>query len=323
VKVLIAGAGLAGAYLARRLVVEGICKQKDITIYDPMDFGTKCGIAPCGFGINARWLEKAVELAQLPRDYAFETFEKIYIGKHSIKTTVATFNKPLFIKDCLRGFKVVKQRVTDVPGGYDVTIDATGKRYVIGQINDPEHEFIGYCVQKRVKKTREYDAIRADRLDDGVGYYWEFPMGNTVHVGAGTINGFPDIVKMDGICSCRGTMRLSGPSYSKPLFRECGSGTVVAIGESAGCVSSLTGAGNREAIECVEILIKNWGNWEEYQRRVLRNFKWCDREFEVLKKIASGRKPSLLDYITVVLERKGTRVGLQEAKELVKYIFRI
>jgi flavin-dependent dehydrogenase len=103
------------------------------------------------------------------------------------------------------------------------------------------------------------------------------------------------------------------------------SGRIIAIGESAGMISSVTGGGNKEAIDGIEVLIKHWGDWDRYERELCREFEWADKEFEIVSKLASGKSLGILDYR--VIQRNSRRVGfrlsLKNVISLVRYILNV
>ncbi|RLI85928.1 MAG: hypothetical protein DRO98_06185 [Archaeoglobales archaeon] len=176
--IIIAGGGMSGAYLARRLVTEGIARQEDVVIYEP-GHKTSCGISPCAWGISRKALEEAVNKAELPEDYVLNKIETFLIHT-PVKADAVIFDKPRFIRDCLDGFEVVR-----APYNYCkpfnskndlVVIDATARRAVIGKGLD---EIYARTVQAKVRNEAKLSCMVFTPLDTGIGYSWMFPAGST------------------------------------------------------------------------------------------------------------------------------------------------
>jgi flavin-dependent dehydrogenase len=283
---------------------------------------------PCGWGIHEPTLKKACELAQLDGDFVIESFEKVKFGNVIAKADLCCFDKPAFIKACLEGFVLNQFKF---PGGnFDTIIDATAGRNVIGFCDSTEQLTI-YTRQVRLKR----EEIPVERMEieplqgGGVGYVWRFPLGREVHYGLGIverrIDRLPDWflpANKQIICSCKGMIRASSPKYSEPVWGHAYPSTIIAVGESAGMISSVTGGGCKEAIDGVEILIKNWGDWDKYEKELVKEFKWADREYEIVKKLYQGKKLSIGDYRTIQKNSKrvGFRLGIKETVSLVKHI---
>jgi flavin-dependent dehydrogenase len=334
VRIAIAGAGFSGAYLARRLVTEGIARPREIRVFDPKNHPTKCGITPCAWGIHTPTLVKAVELCEIgePEEYILEEFDRVLFGNVYAKADLCTFDKPKFIRACLEGIEVVREELSvNVSGGFDLIFDATASRALIGKGGE---ELYIHTRQVRVPR-KDYPAETMKILSlpvDGIGYFWEFPLRDYVHVGFGVVGKDepwpipPEKLKAE--CGCRGRIRLSSPEYSKPIARFIAgrkfSGTVVAVGESAGMVSSVTGGGNKEAIDGIEILMEKWGDWQSYVRELCKAFRWADKEYEIVRKLYMGKKLGLLDYRIIKRnsERVGFKLGIFEVISLVNYILR-
>jgi len=332
IRVAIAGAGFSGSYLARRLVVEGIAKPEEIEIFDPMNHRTKCGQTPCGWGIHQPTLEKAIELCDLgnPDDFILESFDEILFGNVMAKADLCTFDKPKFIKACLDGFAINRHEF--VGGNFDLIIDATAGRKIIGPSNTAPL-FI-HTKQVRLPKEAVTPLVKTMEIlplkvigARGYGYVWRFPLGDSVHYGFGLVGEkTPPWLMLSKhyvstICGCRGVIRLSSPRYSQPIVIH-NPYRVIAVGESAGMISSATGGGCKEAIDGIEVLIKCWGDWEKYEDRLIREFRWADDEFRLVRKLVSGRKLGIRDIRVIQKNSKrvGFKLSIKETAGLIKYI---
>jgi len=315
--IIIAGGGMSGAYLARRIVVEGIARQKDVVIYEP-GHKTACGISPYAWGISRKALEEAVNKAELPGDYVLNKIEACLIHT-PVKADAVIFDKPKFVRDCLDGFQIVRAPYNPefTPPG-SVVIDATARRAAIGKGLD---EIYARTVQAKVRSNAKLSCMVFTPLDGGVGYAWEFPAGEHVHVGAGSVGRTPSLPKFDGkvLCRCSWFMRLSSPELSKPLVKHHGS-TVIAVGESAGAINCTTGGGNKEGIDSVELLLKHWGDWDSYEKKLIKAFDWNTKCFKVIKKLSGGKKPGIRDARTILRgwSQVGIRVGLLQGLKIMR-----
>jgi hypothetical protein len=322
--------------LARRLITEGVAKPEDITVFDPnYPRATGCKISPCAWGLHYKTLKFAARKCALDwKDYLLNYFGVVWIEGMSVQADLCTFNKPKFIADCLDGINVQK---TELSGDYDIIIDATAWRKIIG----PGLEEIRIITrQAKIERDRyPADSMSIRSLPfKGFGYYWEFPIGDYVHVGYGVatdimgydtykqvLSDIPDMLpKADSKCKCGGVIRASSPEMSKPLVKERRFKIIIAIGESAGCISSATGGGNKEAIDCVELLLDCWEDWPEYSYRLCKEFKWAHKEYLLVRKLCFGKRLNIFDYWTLKknAKRYGIKLGLKEAWKMVKKVLR-
>jgi len=331
-RVAVAGAGFSGSYLARRLVEEGIARPEQIEIFDPGNHRTKCGINPCGFGIHAPTLKEAADRCNLDSDHILQEFDRVKIGNVSAKADLCTFDKPAFIEDCLKGLPVNNFELPgDFTPSFTTVVDATASRAVIGGSNGSHR----YCYTRQVRIPWEKMPVKVDTLEvtplpgpgSGPGYLWRFPLDQEVHYGYGVVG--KDVRKgrhpswflppmQSVVCGCRGVIRMSSPKYSRPLWM----GNTIAVGESAGMISSATGGGCKEAIDGIETLIKHWGDWHECEKQLLKEFRWADREYDIVDKLCRGEKLNVRDYRTIHKNSKrvGFKLTLKETIDMIKFV---
>ncbi len=341
-KIAIIGAGFSGSYLARRLVEEGIAKMNNITIYERKDLSKKVEFledykkpcqSPCAWGVHKPTLVEAIEKANIgdTSKYILQEFEQLKIGELTPKCDLCTFNKPLFEWECVKGLNIVDEELNPYHiDKYDIVVDATANRYFMSKVIGPDTAKQPLIIYTR--QFRFYDNIKdmqINKLDEGVGYEWVFPLGELgTHVGCGLVEQrppsilFPKDRAMRILCACRGTIRLSSPEYSFPLFIKKGDTMVLTVGESAGMISSVTGGGNKEAIDGIEILIEHWDDIPKAYEKIVREFEWASREYNLIERLHKGYKLTITSCYTLVknARRYGIRLRLKDAITIVKHI---
>ena len=87
-------------------------------------------------------------------------------------------------------------------------------------------------------------------------------------------------------------------------------------------ISSATGGGCKEAIDGIETLIKHWGDWHECEKQLLKEFRWADREYDIVDKFCRGKKLNVRDYRTIHKNSKrvGFKLTLKETIDMIKYV---
>ena len=174
-KVAIAGMGITGAYLFRLLRKEGIYPE----VYE-VPQSTACGIHSCGWGTSLGFSEltKAVDLD--PEAYITGRFDHITFDGVRLRAEFYTFDKPRFIKDLSESADV---KITPLnPSSFDRVIDATGvSRTYLPPIKG---DLLMRCVEYRVKTSA---SNQIEVKIGGGGYAWHFPLGDSFHIGYGSV----------------------------------------------------------------------------------------------------------------------------------------
>jgi flavin-dependent dehydrogenase len=278
-KILIAGAGIAGSYLWRLLVRNGM-NPADIQIVDPGS-RTRCGIASCAFGITRQFFPLCHEVGLNPEQYIRASPAIGYANKikFDIKGYMFSFDKPAFIRDLLEG-----AAVTSSPSemGIERIIDATGTaRAYIGKY---ENDILFPCIQRKVEFPQPPELRQHSHY---VGYSWIIPLeGNQAHVGIGsatydtktmqeTVEGLTRGAKT--ICSCRGYIR--GTGLILPLVQ----GNIWAVGEAGGIIEPISGAGIVPAIESAKLLLEHWHDPKGYEAALTKKYGWLRKTSELVK----------------------------------------
>ena len=330
-RIAIAGAGIAGSYLANLLGNKGIGTD----LFDGMDHGTGCGCRSCGWGAPgsiARYLD-AVGLRM--EDYLLEPMPVMHFDGLVAKTPLVTLDKPRLIQDLTCGIGIKKNNLgAEEAGEYDIIVDATGiSRAFLPPCNA---DLTLPTLQDRVvvdpHGESEFPAGVYGNQVPGLGYVWVFPLGNNrYHIGAGGIgldhlDTILDRFYADNagtfsftrLCRCRGVIRVASPYYSTPIFtrevRPDGTSRLtVGVGESIGTVAPFTGEGIGFSLDCAAVLAETWPYPERYAGRVLTRFAWMKKERETLDYLLSrGGKggPRLRDRWRFFRSARRSGIGL-------------
>ncbi|HUK93318.1 MAG TPA: NAD(P)/FAD-dependent oxidoreductase [Methanomicrobiales archaeon] len=306
-KVAIAGAGIAGGYLARLLGQKGVSPD----VFDGMDHGTRCGCRSCGWGVpeGIRPYLAGVGL-DLDR-YLLGSMSSMDFDGLMAETPLSTLDKPRLLRDLAGGAGLKRCNLgPEMAGDYDVVVDATG---VARSFLPPcRSDLTLPTLQHRVAvSSKDGGRMKIGVFGEdvpGLGYLWIFPLGNgEYHIGIGGIGlsshgsllerffresagGF----SFTHLCGCSGSVRVASPYYSTPLFvrRTRNDGNprlVVGIGEAIGTVSPFTGEGIVYSLECARMLADSWLRPEEYARSVLARFAWMRKERETLDYLLSQK----------------------------------
>ncbi|HNR13010.1 MAG TPA: hypothetical protein PKM59_06845 [Thermodesulfobacteriota bacterium] len=310
-RIAIAGAGITGAYLYRRLT-EKNCFD-GIDIFD-IPSKTQCGIAPCAWGASTGFQQFLVSGGLDPELYIQNRVDSILIDEVPTVVNLMIINKPNVIKDLLGG--IVPNRTALDPAQYDRIIDATG---VARALLPPCKDDVRIpCIQYLVESSQPLPT----RISfGGIGYAWIFPIGaNQYHIGCGNLKEDPGQklkslkwISADTVtrvlCRCSGEVRLAAPHNSLPLVSSSAGKEIWGVGEAIGCVSPLAGDGIIPGLKSVEILLRHWNDAEAYTTAILAEFSWMKRERIVIDKMIARKKLGLGD--AWILKKNSTRVGMR------------
>jgi flavin-dependent dehydrogenase len=310
--VAIAGAGMTGAYLYRRLREQGI----DAIIYD-IDPQTACGLNPCAWG-TSRGFNNLVRAVGLDPDaYILQRSNHVLIDEVRIQAQLMTFDKPALLKELLAGATIPYSPL--VLARYDRIIDATGvARAFLPTLED---DVVLPCVQWRVRADESLpNQIQLNRI----GYAWCFPLSaKHYHIGCGSLRIDPrEKIQRLGwlpsagtrspssiICRCRSRIRLTSPQHSQPFVVDHQKDGIWGVGESIGCVAPLAGDGIVPGMRSVEILLNNWDEPRAYSAAILSEFEWMRKERLIIDKLRRAKSPGIGG--ARVLQRNSKRMGMQ------------
>jgi flavin-dependent dehydrogenase len=306
-KVAIAGAGMSGSFLFRRLKDLGFA---DVDLYD-VKKSTACGCRPCAWGFApAQGTRETISKVADPAQFEIFRSRQATVDGVKVGFDMLALDKPALIRDMTKG-TAIREGEIDL-GDYDRVVDATGvDRAYLPKI---ENDTIAECTQYRIWSDRPLDLwFRTSSL----GYEWCFPLGrDEYHVGFGNlkteVQNYRPAVLNDAdkgttrtLCRCHSRIRLSSPFHSQPIV----AGKVVGIGESIGAVGPLAGDGNLHAMQTAELLLEHWDDLDGYAKEVLRRYDWMRRERRTAEKIFNGQRPNLSDAL--VFRRHSQMVGME------------
>lgn len=322
-RIAIAGAGICGAYLYRRLINEGHSPD----LYDVKDVNTSCGIASCAWlAPNPQIFEYTRKVGLTGHKYILESIEKMVFAGVELKVKMVTIDKPGLISDLVRGDRI---REGSVGHGnidkfeYDMVIDATGTaRAYLGRTTPGPNDIIGDGIQIRAR-VKNYPSGTAHIIPVQGGYLWVFPIGdNQVHAGIATHT--PQNYKVSDIteriepivwskfgeehkihalqCTCRSKVRITGllpPFYTQGLivesrFDKIRCASIYGVGEAIGAVSPLTGEGIVPGLQSCEVFLEHLQNntLNLYSDDINSKFMWIYHERAVLDHVMKTGKVS-------------------------------
>ncbi|MEM0155078.1 MAG: NAD(P)/FAD-dependent oxidoreductase [Thermoplasmataceae archaeon] len=288
----VAGLGMAGSYLMRRLRQEGL----EARGFDPKrpDF-----YIPCGYATNLNRLKSFATRAGIdPENYVlYESKGVTFSGNNFEPVTfpargIGTFDKNQMEKDMVAGLEIYREPLRISNNA--ITVDATGiSRSLLGKHNGDEQMYaVEYVTDKAMHEDFYFHFFAR-----GVGYYWEFPLGEHYHVGAGAVS--REIV-MESLKGIKGRRVTGRKIRMKPLLDIVSSGNIIGVGESIGLVSPITGEGILPALESAEILVqclKRYDDLEsvkqEFKKKVSEKFNYYYGLHELVSAVQHGEKLGL------------------------------
>lgn len=301
----IAGLGISGGYLLRRLNLDGFRVEG----FDPKANGF---YVPCGYATNRLKLDGLLKNVGLSADdYIEAEAERITISTeagrelHFPSKGLCTIDKNRLEEDMIMDMPHQRSKA-QIPGKEGVLVDATGvSRYYLGPA---DNDFLMF--------TREYLTGEGKQggfyfryFSGGKGYYWEFPLSGKFHVGAGgesqtivdqSVKWVSDYEKL-----VSRKIRLS------PLFDQISKGNIIGVGEAIGTVSPITGEGILPSMESAEILfqcIRKFSDLESikagYVSQVRKHFRRYEKLFRLLVNTRNGD-----------LRKAGNLSAIRSAKE--------
>jgi flavin-dependent dehydrogenase len=307
-RVAIAGAGMSGSYMYRRLKDRGF---KEVDLYD-VKKTTACGCRPCAWGFApTRKTREMISKVADPALFEMHRSPQVSVDGVMIRSDMLTLDKPALIRHMTEGAEIREGRI-DLDD-YDRVIDATGvDRAYLPRI---ENDVIADCTQFRIRSEEPMDlSFRTLSM----GYEWCFPLGNDeYHVGFGNLKAdvasyrpaMLNDVSMGSKqirCRCRSRLRLSSPFFSQPFVTD---EKIIGIGESIGAVGPLAGDGNIYALQTAELLLEHWVDLDGYAREVLRRYDWMRRERLTAEKLRDGVTPNLSEALA--FKRRSNEVGME------------
>ncbi len=303
-RLAIAGAGVAGAYLSHRL-----SQKYTVEVFERKsaeDLGRNCA-----WGTNLSILRKYSKLCGLnPKHYILhvckELLSDIYVNRDSVIVDKREFLLDLLEKSEAQVHFQKRARTSDL-GNFDLVIDATGPSRAL--LPPPCAPSSGNWICP----TFQVDLLSSELPTDlyfvprGIGYLWVFPQGgNRAKVGYGgfdrnpkqEIEAFLAGKKYEEFYRTAGMVRMIPPSRSRPFFK-LGTPPIFGVGESIGTVSPISGEGISCTLHCSDILLDALTSKENlrelalhYEENILNEFAWIDRQFTFINEVRFGDRCS-------------------------------
>jgi len=320
-RVAIAGAGLTGAYLYRRL--EG---RFDVDIFD-LEKSTRCGAAPCAWGTSKEFACYVKRAGLDPSRYVRNVTSSVFLDDVLLNVNLITFDKPRFVSDLLGGATISYASLQ--PENYDRVVDATGARraFLPAFARDIIVPGLQYLVESEKPLETRISFVK-------IGYGWCFFLSeNRYHIGCACLSETPQARLQElgwlrpengnglkVVCSCSGMLRVASVHDAQPFVIAAAGSSIWGVGESIGCVSPLVGEGIVPSLQSVEILLKHWDNAVGYTKAILDAFDWMREERQVVDRLVAGKRLGIRDAWIVKKNsnRMGITVGLEVALRLMR-----
>jgi len=284
-KIQIYGAGMSGSFLYMLLRDHHEVRSIDVRVRPPCE---------CAWEIPYDGAKRLYSLIGVDfEDYVLSRPKHIVINGIAFRNMrLVLFDRRRLLRDLWRELEFGELKP-------DLSVDATGtERAFLPRIKNDE---IYFTLQSLEKHRIEEDIFIYVRR---TGYAWAFPLGDNLwHVGVGEksmqeaikllrlLRGKYGFEEKRSLCRCRSHVRLMPPSRCMPILH----GSVVGVGEAIGCISGF-GEGNLPALQSAKILYEciMSDRLGDYEREILRKFKWIEEEHELVRWAQSKRKTGRL-----------------------------
>lgn len=339
-RIAIAGAGVAGSYLAHMLK-----KDHDIELFEASKLENHWAV--CAWGASNHMLSMFSEKAGLDFSrYILHEGFKLRMDLPENKQEylellgLVTYNKQQWEKDLQQGvnIKYNTRCSKDFPfQEYDYVIDCTGIHRSL--LPPSKEDFMIPAYEYLVENIKGEDEFYVIGYKGAKGYFWYFPLSKGKgFVGAGDIerkyygireffNKHPEasIVKKIGR-----PIRLAPPKRMLPFHNK----NIIGVGESIGCVFPMLGEGIIPSLISCEIFLEVLSNskreefdFREYTKRILKRFDYYDDVYRIVRLKMSGNL-STLKHIRLLLsmyrnmkreeKRFGFEIDFEKMNRLVK-----
>lgn len=305
----VAGLGVAGSYLLRRLNQEG---------FDSMGFDPKRPdyYIPCGYATNLDRIKIFASRAGLDmEEYSTVRSSSVTFSGNEFGPVefagrgIGTFDKNRFERDLVAGLHTKMAAFRQAEDGF-VTVDATGvSRQILGKAEDDHLMYAKEIISKKADHKDFYFHF----FKKGTGYYWEFPIAGGYHIGAGSLT--LDVVD-EALRSVQRGFTVGRKIRMKPLFKDMVRGKVIGVGESIGLVSPITGEGILPALESAEILVQIMKRHDDldmikmdYRKQIMKAYGYYEQLYDLVSAIQNGE----------TLGFSALRTSLQARRDLIGF----
>ncbi len=303
-KIVVCGAGVAGSYLS--------CLIRDdfeVVVYD----GSRRRGCECAWGSTRSLLRaKLLNVGLNLHDYVLCVPQQGYINGVCYRVADGVFfDKRKMIRDMVE--EVVPRHVSfEEFHDADLVVNATAKP--LGKA-----EAI-YTVQWKARVIGADPKTVYFWLDPKrVGYGWAFPLDEEAklfHVGAGTLDGTVESVGLIKETLKRYKLQIGKVTCGcwRPLYigrnMPVLKGNIVSIGEAAGCVHPLIGAGILSSMESVEFLaesLKQNDSLYTYMSKLQRFLAGYEQAYDALETAKKHKRLGMIKVYKVLSARMSRR----------------
>lgn len=299
-RIAIAGAGVAGSYLACMISKMG----HEVEVYETNDRQAHWPV--CAWGGSKNSLSKFSHQAGLEfTKYITHTGRRLRIDlpgnmvEYLELKGLVTYNKRTWESDLLQGVKVYYRAKCSINSpmlsDYDLVIDCTGFHRSL--LPRSKEDFVIPAYEYLVANVKDLDDFYVIGYKGARGYFWCFPLGNEeAFVGAGDLDrryyGIAEFMARHPECIIRKKIgrpiRLAPPRRMQPFYMN----NTVGVGESIGCVFPMLGEGIIPSLICSDIFLqqlarcnneKDRFDFKQYSARVLKRFKYYDDVYRIIR----------------------------------------
>src|ERR671923_2748447 len=326
----IAGAGVAGSYLANMLQKRG----HDVDVFEASKKEHHWPV--CAWGASRHMLDRFSDQAGLNfGNYIFHIGQKLRIELPNNTEEwlelkgLTTYNKHGWEDDLLKhtnvtyGLRVSRESFPF--DKYDYIIDCTGLHRSL--LPKSGQDFLIPAYEYLLENVRGLEEFYVISYKGAKGYFWYFPLDNgRAFMGAGDIERkyygieaffkrHPEakIVKKVGR-----PIRLSPPKRMEPFYE----GKVIGVGESIGCVFPMLGEGIIPSLICCDLFLdvlersKGKFDFKQYRKRVIDRFKYYDDVYKIVRlkmdgKLSTVRHISLMMSMYRNMKKEEKRFGFE------------
>lgn len=328
-KFAIAGAGVAGSYLANMLARRGHA----VEVFEASR--TESHWPVCAWGASRHMLARFSEQAGLDFDsYILHVGKSLRMDLPRDKVEylelkgLVTYDKHRWEHDLMKGVEIkygTKITLDTFPlDKYDYVLDCTGLHRTL--LPKSKEDFIIPAYEYLLEGVRGEDEFYTIGYEGAKGYFWYFPLGEgRGYMGAGDVlkkyRGISEffakhpearVVKKIGR-----PIRLAPPKRMEPFY----DGNVVGVGESIGTVFPMLGEGIIPSLICCDFFLDALGSDDKldlkrYRKKVLDYFNYYDDVYRIVRlkmdgKLSTIRHANLLMSMYRHMKKEESRFGFE------------
>ena len=339
-RIAIAGAGVAGSYLANMLQKRG----HDVEVFEASKKENHWPV--CAWGASKHMLEKFSDQAGLDFvSYVFHVGRRLRmeLPNHNEEYLdlkgLVTYDKHSWENDLLKNIKIKYEykvtRETLSLEKYDYVVDCTGLHRTL--LPKSKEDFLIPAYEYLLENVNGIDEFYVIGYKGAKGYFWYFPLGGgRGYMGAGDVQKkyygvdefFKEHPEARVVKKIGRPIRLAPPKRMEPFY----DGNIIGVGESIGCVFPMLGEGIIPSLLCCDIFLdvldrsKRKFDFKLYRKKVLDRFDYYDDVYRIVRLKMEG-KLSTIRHVNLMMsmyrnmkkeeKRFGFEVSLEKMTRLV------